>query len=89
MAEMIHQLPDLVRAPDGVSYVVQVWGENDERWHGWLVFIAADGSILRTGREMSKVSRAALLVWAMKLGRAQVKRALGRAFAPSAERPAA
>jgi hypothetical protein len=89
MAAMIHQLPGPVLSPEGVAYVVQVWAELDGAWHGWLVFIAADGRILRTGRETSQASRAAVRAWASSLHPIDLERALTRAFPPSAERPAA
>ena len=89
MPEMIHQLRDLVPSPAGVPYVVQVWGDVNADWQGWLVFIAADGSMLRTGREISEGSREALVAWARRLRPDDVSGALARAFPPSAERPAA
>lgn len=89
MAEMIHQFREPVRGTDGVPYVVQTWGQRNGRWHGWLVFIAADGRILRTAREKVYASRDAVLVWAMALRPADLGRALSRAVPSSAELPAA
>jgi hypothetical protein len=89
MAELIHQYAAPVVASDGVSYVAQVWAEHDDRWHGWLVFIAADGRILRTGRETTQASRDAMIVWAMCLRPVYLDGALGRAFPPTSELPAA
>lgn len=88
-AELIHQYREPVRGADGVPYVVQAWGHRNGRWHGWLVFIAADGRILRTAREKVYASRDAVLVWAMALRSADLGRALSRAVPPSAELPAA
>ena len=89
MAEIIHQYGAPVVGTDGVSYVAQAWAERDERWHGWLVFIAADGRILRTAQETTQASRDAMIVWAMGLRPVYLDGALGRAFPPTAELPAA
>ena len=89
MAELIYQYPAPVRSADGVAYVAQVWGERDAGWHGWLVFIAADGAILRTPRETSHANRDALAAWAVALRPAQLRGALARAVPPSAQLPAA
>ena len=88
-AELIHQFREPVRAADGTSYVAQAWGERNDRWHTWLVFIAADGRILRTPREKEYASRDAVLVWAVALRPADLTRAVARAVPPSAELPAA
>ena len=89
VAELIHQYPDPLLSADGVAYVVQAWGECDIRWHGWLVFIAADGRILRTARETSHANREAVRVWAAHLRPSALTRALSRAVPSSAELPAA
>ena len=89
MAELIHQFPDPLLSADGVAYVAQAWAESDVRWHGWLVFIAADGRILRTARETSHANREAVRVWAARLRPPALARALSRSIPPSAELPAA
>lgn len=89
MAEMIHQYAAPVESADGVSYIAQAWAERDDRWHGWLVFISADGRILRTARETTQATRDAMVVWAMGLRPVYLDGALTRAFPPSAELPAA
>jgi hypothetical protein len=88
-AEMIHQYREPVRARDGTPYVAQAWADRDVRWHTWLVFIAADGRILRTAREKVYASRDAALVWAVAQRPGDLARALARAVPPSAELPAA
>ena len=88
-AELIHQYREPVHGHDGVAYVAQAWGLHGDRWHGWLVFIAADGRILRTAREKVYASRDAVLEWAAALRPADLGRALARAVPPSAELPAA
>jgi hypothetical protein len=88
-AELIYQVRQPVRAADGTAYVAQAWGQRNDRWHAWLVFIAADGRILRTAREKAYASRDAVLVWAVALRAADLARALARAVPPSAELPAA
>lgn len=87
--ELIYQIRQPVRAANGTTYVAQVWGQRNDRWHAWLVFIAADGRILRTAREKAYASREAVLVWAVALRPAELTRALERAVPPSAELPAA
>jgi len=89
MAELMYQYPDPVVSPEGVAYVAQAWAEQDARWHGWLVFIAADGRILRTPRETTQRSGDAMLVWAMGRRPVYLAGALARAIPPSAELPAA
>jgi hypothetical protein len=89
MAELIHQFTGPVISADGVSYVAQAWAEREDRWHGWLVFIAADGRILRTARETTQATRDAMIVWAMGIRPVYLDGALARAFPPTAELPAA
>jgi hypothetical protein len=89
MPELIHQYREPVRSPAGVPYVAQAWAHGDGQWHGWLVFIAADGSILRTVREKLYATRHAVVVWAMAQRPADLGRALARAVPPTAELPAA
>jgi hypothetical protein len=88
-AQLIHQFREPVRSGDGVLYVAQAWGEQSDRWHAWLVFIAADGRILRTAREKVYASRDAVHVWALSLRPADLGRALARAIPATAELPAA
>jgi hypothetical protein len=90
MGELIHQFREPVRSADGVAYVAQAWAHPDGRhWHAWLVFIAADGSILRTAREKVYASRHAVHVWALGQRPADLGRALARAVPATAELPAA
>ena len=88
-AELVYQFRDPVRASDGTTYVAQAWGQRNDGWHSWLVFIAADGGILRTEREKAYASRDAVLVWAVGLRPTDLARALARAVPPSAQLPAA
>jgi hypothetical protein len=89
VAELIHQFPEPVQSKDGVPFVAQAWAELDDRWHGWLVFIAADGRILRTARETPHASRDAVCAWAARLRPRALRAALAHAIAPSAQLPAA
>jgi hypothetical protein len=89
VAELIHQFHDPIRSTDGVPYVVQVWGEPDQGWHGWLVFIAVDGSMLRTARLTSRRSRDLLHRWATRLRARALADALTQGIPPSAKLPAA
>jgi len=88
-AELIHQFHDPVPSPDGVLYVAQAWAARDHGWNGWLVFIAADGRILRTARETTEPSRDALRRWVAALAVVDLRAALQRAVPPSEELPAA
>jgi hypothetical protein len=88
-AELVHQFRDPVPSPDGVLYVAQAWAERDRGWHGWLVFIAADGRILRTPRERAHASRDAMRAWVTGLAATHLRDALARAVPPSEEMPAA
>jgi len=85
---MIYQYREPVRAKGGL-YVAQAWAQHDARWHTWLVFIGADGSILRTPREKTYASRDAVLVWAVSLRAPDLGRALTRAVPATADLPAA
>jgi hypothetical protein len=89
MAELIHQFRDPVPSPDGVLHVAQAWAERNRGWHGWLVFIAADGRIVRTARETTHPSRDATRAWASAISATELRAALQRAVPPSAEMPAA
>jgi hypothetical protein len=89
MAQMICQFAEPVRATDGVPYVAQVWAEHERTWQGWLVFIAADGRILRTVAETSQTSRDAVRAWAASLAPPYLAAALARAMPASAALPAA
>ena len=88
-AELIHQFRDPVPSPDGVLYVAQAWAARDHGWTGWLVFIAADGRILRTERETMQSSRDAIRRWVAALAAQDLRAALQRAVPPNAELPAA
>ena len=88
-AELVHQFRDPVRSPDGVLYVAQAWAERNHGWHGWLVFIAADGCILRTPRAVAHASRDAIRAWVAGLAGSHLRDALSRAVPPSEELPAA
>jgi hypothetical protein len=89
MAELIHQFRDPVPSPDGVLHVAQAWAERHRGWHGWLVFIAADGRIVRTAAETTFRSRDAMHAWASAMSAAELRGALQRAVPPSEAMPAA
>jgi len=89
-ATLIHQFDEPVRAADGGMYVAQVWAEADgSRVHAWIVFIAADGRILRTARETTRRDRDGVRAWARRLHARRLRDALARAVPSSAELPAA
>jgi len=88
-AELIYQYREPVRGAENATYVAQAWAQRNGRWHSWLVFIGADGSILRTPREKTYASRDAVLVWAVSLRGPDLGHALRRAVPATAELPAA
>jgi D-alanyl-D-alanine carboxypeptidase len=67
--ELIHAFATQVADPSGRVYAVQARGgpRADGLWEGWLTFTAADGAMLRTGRETTQSSRDALAYWAAGL----------------------
>jgi hypothetical protein len=81
MSQLIAHLTDSFTSATSLTYSVQVWGrERDDRlWEGWLVFIASDGSVLRTGRETVQSQRKALAYWAGGLEPVYWEGALARA----------
>ena len=89
MAELIHQFREPITSRGGVSYVAQAWMEHDGDWKGWLVFIAADGAILRTGHLCAYPSRDMMRRWAARLPARALAAGLARAVPASAELPAA
>jgi hypothetical protein len=83
MAELIHEHSTHIRTPDGRAYLVRIYGEQqpDSMWIGRLEFhpVAAGGPVLRTDRETSQASRAALETWALGLEPAYLEGAFARA----------
>jgi len=83
--ELILQLSEVLVAPDGTPYLVEVHGGTmlQGRWMGWLVFRPEAGRAgtpwLRTDRETTQPNRAALQHWAGTLGAAYIQGAFRRA----------
>ncbi|HEV8436673.1 MAG TPA: hypothetical protein VGT40_01110 [Methylomirabilota bacterium] len=83
MAELIHEHSTTVKDDDGAIYGAEIWAEQrlDGTWEGWLEFRPADdgGEVLRTQRETSQPSRAAVEYWATGLEPIYLDGALARA----------
>jgi hypothetical protein len=83
--EYIVQLNEMIEAPEGTRYLVEVYGgpRANGRWVGWLLFRPLAGTRatpwLRTGWETTQSDRAALAHWAGTLGATYVQGAFGRA----------
>jgi hypothetical protein len=81
MSQLIAHLTDSFTSTQSLTYRVEVWGREreDTLWEGWLVFIAPDGVVLRTGRETVQSKRKALAYWAGGLEPVYWEGALARA----------
>jgi hypothetical protein len=83
MAELIHEHPPRVRAPEGPTFVARTYGEErpDGTWIGWLEFAPIDDRIpkLRTDRETSQPNKQALEYWATGLEPVYLEGAFERA----------
>jgi hypothetical protein len=81
--ELIHQHSTRVRGADGTLYAVRTYAEEraDGTWAAWLEFAPVDRSepTLRTERETSQPSRAAVQYWAGGLEPVYLEGALDRA----------
>jgi hypothetical protein len=89
---LVHD-PELeVMGADAVGYRVFVAGrhEGEGLWSGWIEFYPSDPELdpLRTERETTTTSHAALLAWAQRVDKQQVEEAFGRARAWPPERGA-
>lgn len=88
MPEVIHEHPAHIRTPEGLVYVARVIAERDGDgpWEAWLEFAPVDrhAPALRTDRETSQATRAALDVWASGLEHANLEGAFARAHLVSA-----
>jgi hypothetical protein len=86
--ECIHEYPHLVRDTAGTPYLIRVYGRprSDEKWIGWIEFLAIGPPItLRTGRETTQSHRQGLVYWALGLQWRYFEGALARAQAVDAE----
>lgn len=83
MAEIVHAFGTRVLGPEGDEYVARVCGiqRADGCWEGWLEFVSlSTGEVeLRTGRETTQRTRAALAYWSAGLEPTYIDAALGRA----------
>jgi hypothetical protein len=83
MPELIHEHSAHIRTPEGLAYLVRIYGarQSDGTWIGWLEFdpVARKGPVLRTDRETSQATRSALESWALGLEMAYFEGAFARA----------
>ncbi len=83
MPELILEATYLVRSTAGVAYQPRVYGQarDDGTWEGWIEFIPLPEAVptLRTDRETTQSTRAALAYWASGLEPVYYEGALARA----------
>ncbi len=83
MAELIRNHHTHVRTPEGLTYLPRTVAEQtaDGHWEAWLEFHPTGGSapILRTERETTQATRAAIEVWASGLEAVYIEGAFTRA----------
>lgn len=84
MAEVLVRFTERIAAEDGTWYLPQACGgiADDGLWEGWIEFVSASGSAVRTPRETEQPNRDALVYWAEGLTVAYLEGALDRALAP-------
>ena len=70
----------------GRTWTIYVQGgrRDDERWIGWIEFVAGDGQVRVTGRETTQPSFEALMYWAGGLEPIYFEGAFDRSFPSSA-----
>jgi hypothetical protein len=78
----LHQFPTPVVGRNGRTWRVHVLGarRDDERWIGWLEFVAVDGEVRVTERETTQSSFEALVYWATGLEAVYLDGALARSI---------
>ena len=90
MAEVLVRFTESVQSPSGERYAAQACGgvAADGLWEGWIEFVGAAGTAVRSPRETEQPSRDALVYWAEGLTAAYLEGALVRALGtrPSRER---
>ena len=82
MAQIVHERVVALLGGDGRRYdLARTLAEEqrDGSWHGSIEFRSAEGHVLRTGRETTQVSRAAVEYWAEGLETVFLEGALARA----------
>ncbi len=83
MPELILEATHLVRNAEGVAYQPRVYGQqrDDGTWEAWIEFMPLPEAVptLRTDRETTQSTRAALAYWASGLEPVYYEGALARA----------
>ena len=83
MVELIHTHHATIRTPEGLVYSPRSYGLErlDGTWEAWLEFVPIDAGAptLRTARDTTQASRAALVSWALGLEGAYLEGAFARA----------
>ena len=83
MPELILEPAYVIESASGAQYRAQVQGQQraDGTWEGWIVFTRTSDqtAVLRTDRETTQATRAALAYWASGLEPVYYEGALTRA----------
>jgi hypothetical protein len=84
MAQLIHEHHAHIHTPEGLTYMPRTYAKPhaDGVWEAWLEFIPNEPGAprLRTERDTTQASRAAIETWALGLEGAYLEGAFGRAF---------
>jgi hypothetical protein len=84
MAQLIHEHHAHIHTPEGLTYRPRTYAASrpDGMWEGWLEFVPMDPGAprLRTERDTTQASHAAIETWALGLEGAYLEGAFARAF---------
>ena len=83
MREVLLQYRSAVTATSGRLFAARACGaparDGTNRWHGWVEFLAADGSVLRTPPETIQPDRDCTLYWSTGITAVYLQGAFQRA----------
>lgn len=84
MSQLIHEHHAHIHTPEGLTYLPRSYAKArpDGIWEAWLEFVPQDPGAprLRTERDTTQASRAAIESWALGLEGAYLEGAFHRAF---------
>jgi hypothetical protein len=84
MSQLIHEHHAHIHTSQGLTYVPRTYAKAhaDGMWEAWLEFVPTDAGAprLRTERDTTQASRAAIESWALGLEGAYLEGAFSRAF---------